>query len=142
MKKIFLAIAVMTLSACSTSQVSSQEAKQVPKDRVFYNETGTSKITITRDSGWMAGGGCYVMTIIDGKDIARMDTSETITIQVPEGRHILGFKGDKYGNGLCSVGSDKPFKESSIEIKDGETQYFRITGNTNTGLDIRPTSSI
>ncbi|MBF8674805.1 hypothetical protein IRZ53_07485 [Pseudomonas fulva] len=130
------------LSGCTTSPVSSDKAKAAPLERIIYESPAHagSSITVTRDTGWIAGGGCYVGVLIDGKLAARIATGETVTFRVPEGRHILGLSGDPMGNGLCGLEIGQSIKESSAELKQGESQRFRISGDTNSGLDLRPTS--
>lgn len=136
---IFSAI-LIGLTGCSTSAVGPQQAKPIPTARILTNGTGESIITVTRDNGWLVGGGCFVEIIIDGKPYARIDTGEAISIKIDPGRHILGISGDSQGQGLCGAKIGQSIKETSTQITVGETQTFRITGDTISGLDIRPTS--
>lgn len=138
MKKIALFLIAISITGCSTSAVDSANARPVPSDRVISHGSGDAKITITRDRGWLAGGGCYVEVKIDGKSYARIDGGEATDINVAEGRHILGISGDPKGKGLCSAQIGQPIKETSTQIDSKEHQRFRITGDTNSGLDIRP----
>ncbi|EKO1175664.1 hypothetical protein ACEU8V_000060 [Escherichia coli] len=138
MKKALLFLAAISISGCSTSAVDSANAKPVPTERVLVQGVGGSVITITRDKGWLAGGGCYVEITIDGKSYARIDTGETININVEPGRHILGMSGDSRGKGLCGGKIGQPIKETATQISNKEHQRFRITGDVNSGLDIRP----
>ncbi len=131
------------LIGCTTSPVSSDKAKSVSADRILGFNTyypSAAKLIITRDSGFLAGGGCYMAILIDSKTAARIDTSEIVTLYVDPGRHIIGIAGDKLGGGLCNSSLGKPIKESSTVIESGETQKFRISGDTTSGLDIRPTT--
>lgn len=139
MKKATVFFLSILISGCATSPVSKDEAKSVPQDRILYSGTGSSKIVIIRDKGWMAGGGCYVMATMDGKEVARLDTAEKVELKVTPGRHIIGLNGDRYGKALCGLTSESS-KETSTVINSGETQFYRITGDTNSGLDIRPTT--
>ncbi|QIU89316.1 hypothetical protein [Yokenella regensburgei] len=140
MKTIFLALGAIMLVGCSTQAVTTQNAHPVPTERILYSGNGTSTITVTRDNGWFAGGGCFVELTVDGKPYARIDTGETVSMKVEAGRHILGISGDSQGKGLCGFKVGQPLKETSTELNANETQKFRITGDTNSGLDIRPTS--
>lgn len=139
MKKALLLIFALGIAGCSTTAVNSNTARQVPSERVLMKGSGDSVISITRDKGWFAGGGCFVEVIVDGKSYARIDTGETIDINVAPGRHILGISGDSKGKGLCAMQVGQPIKETSTQINSKEHQKFRITGDTNSGLDIRPT---
>lgn len=142
MRILIGALGVALLMGCTTSPVSSDNAKAAPGERIIYKSAANagSSITVTRDTGWIAGGGCYVGVLIDGKLAARLATGETVTFRVPEGRHILGLSGDPMGNGLCGLEIGQSIKESSADLKQGESQRFRISGDTNSGLDLRPTS--
>ncbi|WP_312816413.1 hypothetical protein [Atlantibacter subterraneus] len=140
MKKIIFAIIAISISGCTTSAVTSDKAKPVPPDRIIGHSQGSSTLTITRDNGWLAGGGCFVEVTVDGKPYARVDTGETVKINIEPGRHILGISGDSLGKGLCGMQVGQPIKESSTVISADEIQKFRISGDTNSGLDIRPTT--
>lgn len=137
MKNILLFLIAITITGCATSAVDTTDARPVPSDRITLKSDGDAKITITRDKGWMVGGGCYVEVTIDGKTFARMDTGETLDINVTPGRHILGISGDSKGKGLCGMQVGQPIKETATQINSNEQQRFRITGDTNSGLDIR-----
>ncbi|WP_313318730.1 hypothetical protein [Pseudomonas sp.] len=142
MRILFGAFGLALLAGCTTSPISSGQAKAVPQDRVIYKRgaDASASITVTRDTGWVAGGGCYVGVLIDGKLAARIATGETVTFDLPAGRHLIGMSGDPMGNGLCGFEISQSIKESSSELKAGETQKFRISGDTSSGLDLRPTS--
>lgn len=142
MKLIVGALAVVLLAGCTTSPISSGSAAPVPASRVLAYQspvTGGAAFLVTRDTGWMAGGGCYAAVLIDGRIAARMGTGETAKFHVTSGRHIIGMSGDADGGGLCAMQVGQPVKESAAELRPGEVQKFRISGDTN-GLDIRPTS--
>lgn len=141
MNRILLALAVIGLTGCVTESVPTSKAKIVPPERVLIHGSGEAEFIVTRDTGWLVGGGCYTTLTLDGSHIARIGTGETISYKVKAGRHILGIADDPQGGGLCGVGNGKPYKETSTVISDNETQKFRIAGDTNSGLDIRPTSN-
>ena len=140
MRNLIFAAALIGLTGCTTSAVTSQQAKPVPSERILIHGVGDSNIIVTRDNGWFAGGGCFVEITVDGKSYARIDTGESISIKAEPGRHILGISGDSLGKGLCGFKVGQPIKETSTQINSNETQKFRITGDTNSGLDIRPSS--
>lgn len=141
MKRIILALAIVGLVGCATEAVSPSKAKIVPDERVLTKGWGDAQLIVTRDNGWLVGGGCFTTLTLDGTHIARIGTGETLTYKVKAGRHILGIADDPNGGGLCGIGNGKPYKETSTVISNNETQKFRIAGDTNTGLDIRPTSN-
>jgi hypothetical protein len=140
MKKLIIALMFAGLAGCSTTPTASETAKPVPLERILLASNGDSTLIITRDKGWFAGGGCFVTVLVDGKALARIDTGESISIKVEEGRHILGISGDKDGKGLCGYQIGQPMKENATLIQSHETQKFRITGDTSSGLDLRPSN--
>jgi len=142
MRILIGALAVALMAGCGTTPVSSKDAKPVPSDRVLGYQSSIKDggtVVVTRDNGWTAGGGCYVSVLIDGRVAARVGTGEVVRLQLAPGRHIVGMSGDADGGGLCGMQIGQPIKETSAEIRPGETQKFRISGDTN-GLDLRPTS--
>ncbi|WP_330208928.1 hypothetical protein [Pseudomonas sp. Z13] len=142
MKLIIGALALAALAGCSTSPITSGQAASVPAARILAYQNPLKDggaLVITRDNGWLAGGGCFAAVLIDGRVAARVGTGETVRLNVPQGRHIIGMSGDASGGGLCAMQVGQPIKESAVDVKPHEVQKFRISGDTN-GLDLRPTS--
>lgn len=141
MRKILTAMALIALAGCSTSQVPADKAVQVPADRVlaFASKPTTphGTIVVTRDTG-LIGGACYVGILIDGKFSARIDTGEVVSLYVPTGEHLVGLAKDEHSGGACGWGELR--KEQSTVLSNGQVKRFRIGGDTNVGLDIRPSS--
>ncbi|RAU43421.1 MULTISPECIES: hypothetical protein [unclassified Pseudomonas] len=141
--RIFVgALAVALLAGCGTTPVSSTDASPVPEQRLLARQSAVKDggtLVVTRDNGWTAGGGCYVALLLDGQVAARIGTGEVARLQVSPGRHLIGISGDSEGAGLCGLQIGQPTKETSLELKPGELQRYRISGDTN-GLDLRPTS--
>ncbi|MCU9949863.1 hypothetical protein [Pseudomonas sp. PDM13] len=138
---IFLAAAAL-LAGCATSKPGAS-LSATPGDRLLaygLKSADSAEIVVTRDEGWLAGGGCYVAVLIDGKLSARMDVGERAVFYVPAGRRIVGMSGDPSGQGLCAMQVGQPLKETATRVEAGEVLRFRITGDTN-GLDIRPSST-
>lgn len=140
--KLFIgAMTLVALAGCSTSQVSADTAKPVPADRVLAFSKKPSgphgTVIVTRDTGFV-GGACYVGVLVDGKFSARIDTGEVVRLYVPAGEHLIGLSGDERSGGTCGWGSLR--KEQSTIVQDGSIKKFRIGGDTQVGLDIRPTS--
>ncbi|WP_374979007.1 hypothetical protein PSGK_18840 [Pseudomonas solani] len=138
----FLAAAAL-LAGCATSQPGDSPARAIPTDRQLafsQKAPGSAELIVTRDQGWLAGGGCYVAVLIDGQLSARIDVGERAVFYVPAGRRIIGISGDPSGQGLCSMQIGQPLKESATRVEPGEVQRFRISGDTS-GLEIRPSST-
>ena len=141
LKTTAAAVLVALLTGCSTSAVSFDQAKPVPGDRVMaYGKKPAGPygtIQVSRDTGFV-GGGCFVAIHVDGRPVARIDTGEAVSLFVPAGDHLVGLGADERGSGLCSFSGS--LKEQSATLKAGQVKRFRIGGDTNVGLDIRPSS--
>lgn len=142
MKSAFAILAFAgALAGCSTSPVPFDQAKPTPSDRVLAFGARPSvpygTIMVARDTGFIAGG-CFVAVHVDGKPAARIDTGEVVKLYVPAGDHLVGLGADQQGKGMCDWGGS--LKEQAANIKDGQVKRFRIGGDSNTGLDIRPSS--
>ncbi|VVQ29751.1 hypothetical protein PS943_01480 [Pseudomonas fluorescens] len=141
MWKILTALALIALAGCSTSQVPIDKAQPVPADRILAYASKPAEpygtIVVTRDTG-LVGGACFVGVLVDGKFTARIDTGEIVSLYVPVGEHLIGLAGDKHSDGVCGWGELR--KEQSTNISTGQLKRFRIGGDTNIGLDIRPSS--
>lgn len=139
--RLFGIIVLVLMGGCSTDPVALSQARQVPSDRLFGFQKplkGGGVIVITRDTGYMAGGGCNMVVLVDGRKAARISTGEKVTLHVAAGRRILGISGDAEGAGLCSLKIGYPDKASSLEIHPGDTFGYRISGSAHGGLDIHP----
>lgn len=137
------AVAVAVLAGCGTTPIPSSQADRVPAARLkaFQDpKAGSAVMVVTRDKGVFAGGGCYTAILIDGKVAARLGTGETATFYLTEGRHIYGLSGDAEGGGLCAAQIGQAVRESAGEFKAGETQKFRVSGDSSAWLELRPTS--
>lgn len=141
MRILIGAVAVALLAGCSTTPVPLGQADPVPKSRIFSHQSEPSEpfgtIIVARDTGTI-GGGCFLAVYLDGKVAARIDTGEVVKFRVPVGDHLVGMGIDKDGGGLCSF--TNLLKEQSAGLKAGQTKLFRIGGDSQAALDIRPSS--
>lgn len=129
MKKLLSIIFVaMGLIGCSTSPVSSDKAKLVPKERMLaYTEPNPeyAKVQIIRDSGFL-GGGCYFAVMYRQTTLARFDTSEKGIFYIPEGDWKFAVTRDPDGSLLCGADDFNPVFEVQKIRKDQEN-LFRIS---------------
>ncbi|WP_083265605.1 MULTISPECIES: lipoprotein [Pseudomonadaceae] len=141
MRIILFLFATAMLAGCSTSPPGANPSAVPGERQLAFRQKlpGSAEIIVTRDEGWMAGGGCYVAVFIDGQLSARVDVGERAVFYVKAGRRHIGMSGDPSGKGLCAMQVGQPLKETSTRLEAGEVQRFRISGDTN-GLDIRPSS--
>lgn len=140
--KLFIgALAVAVLAGCVTSPVPAEKAKPVPADRALLLQSKPTipygTIRVTRDTGFL-GGGCFLAVHVDGQLAARIDTGEVVSFFVPVGDHLVGMGVDKSGGGMCSW--TDMLKEQSVSLTNSQIKRFRIGGDSQAGLDIRPSS--
>jgi hypothetical protein len=76
---------------------------------------------------------------VNGKLSARIGPSERAKSLVPTGDNLIGSGGDPKGNGLCGVGGIT-IREVAASVKSGETKRFKISGDTNSGFSLSPSS--
>ncbi|WP_414878790.1 hypothetical protein [Pseudomonas sp. IT-P100] len=135
--------ALAVLTGCSTSPLSSENAKAVPVERLLQYQEKSAKndatVVVTRDSGLMMGGGCHLGFFVDGKLSARLSPGETAKFYVPSGERLLGMGSDPKGNGLCAI-SSVALREVNATLTPGVVKRFRILGDQTGGFTITPTS--
>ena len=127
-------LAVALLAGCSTSPISAENAKPVPRDRAFSFQsvsTGNSTLIVTRDSGF-TGGGCNTKIMLNGKLAAEVGAGESVTFHLPPGDVIIGAD----GKGICSGG----LKERELTLQAGSVKRYRISIDSSMSMDISPTA--
>lgn len=138
---MFAASVSIFVAGCATSQVSPNQAKLAPADRLFAFQEKTSQasstLTVTRDSG-LLGGGCFLAFNLDGIRAARFDPGETARFYVEPGEHLLSVRPDADGSGLCAIpGIQNSARETTL--RQNETKNFRIMMDINGTADIQRT---
>ncbi len=134
MRKIFLAFIAFGLVGCSTTPVSSHNAKEVAPIIKYQEKQGLIPVTIIRDKGIIASA-CAITTYINGDQVANLDTGEKVVAYVQPGNIIVGA--GFIGSGLCS-GPER--KERSFNVSSGESTTLRIFTDQNANVDILPTT--
>ena len=130
MKRLaFAAIAMTLLTACSTNPATN--ARTVSPVLYSSATTDTAMVTVTRDSG-MVGAACGAKVLVDNKVVAKLKPSESVSLNVPSGRHILSF--DTRG-GLCPSTTDA----IDITLNSGDVKKYRIRGDMNGNFQLLPT---
>lgn len=126
------------LSACSTTPISTRDAKLAPPDRIYKGGVAlsrplpnTGEVVIKRDSG-ISGSACSTRIYIDGVTVADIDTSEKVVLYLAEGDHILSAK----PNGLCGGG----LTEVKATVKTGGSSAFRYGSSGNGSPGLYPTA--
>lgn len=128
MKKLLSILAVLTISACTTSPISSDRAKPVPQERMLaYTEPNPeyAKVQIIRDQG-ILGSGCYLAVMYRQTILARFNTSEKGIFYIPEGDWKFAITMDPDGNLLCGTDNFSPVFETQ-KIRKDQDNLFRIS---------------
>ena len=130
------------LGACATTPTSLQGAIIVPSDRIYALEaTGDIyQIRITRDSG-RRGSACTSRIYLNGNDAADLEPSETVTLSVPLGRHIIGVSQSPTGGRLCTGFDEVARSRHEIEVtaEAGEVRNYRLATSYG-GFRLEPTA--
>lgn len=139
MKKLLIILFIgLSVAGCSTTPVSLNEIKEVPKDRVFKFQNDVSNyanLVLIRDIGHISGG-CYINLFINGEEVARLERKERVSLYVPSGNIIIGSS--LQGKGLCGI--NPPRLEREFTFKDGERKVFRLFIDQSGNPDIIPTT--
>lgn len=129
MKKYIPLVFLILLSGCASTPVLIDNAKHTPADRVMAfqstDATKTAELTVIRDGGFIAGGGCYMALWINQTLAARLDTSEVSKFYIEPGELLLRVGRDPQGNGLCALGQDQWVQRETM-LKPGEKMTFRM----------------
>ncbi|EFB4108331.1 hypothetical protein C0X82_000856 [Escherichia coli O53] len=138
MNKMLLGALIILLSGCATTVVPPSAAISAPSDRVYKFQSyidNSGKLIVVRDQG-MVGGGCYATIYINGERVAKLDTKEKATFNIPVGEWAVGTNLE--GKGLCDYSGER--QERFITIKANETKAVRIFTDGDGNMDIRPTT--
>lgn len=120
MKATALLIAIVLISGCATTPISSEQADPVPGDRqVRYRSPApnTVPITITRDSGFISAA-CATKVFVNGELAAYVRAGERVTLNIPAGEVIIGAQPD----GICAGG----LVETQAILQPARHIQFRI----------------
>ncbi|HGY2289313.1 TPA: hypothetical protein ACNVBJ_003626 [Klebsiella aerogenes] len=138
MKKIALALTILSLTGCASTVVPPSKAISAPQERVFkyqINAGSNTTLTIIRDAG-IVGSGCYAAVYLNGEQVAKLNPKEKATFYISEGEWAVGA--NLTGKGLCSLSSER--QERIFNVKEGEKKVVRIFTDSNANVDIRPTT--
>jgi hypothetical protein len=134
--RAFLLYWYLLISGCATHPIAYSEITVVPNSRVLAPEflaerSGTAKITIKRDAGFM-GSACTYKVFIDGRPLARIHNGERINFFVDPGQHILGALAE----GFCGGGT----AEVEASLTTGQWKNYRIASGQDGTLQLLATA--
>lgn len=138
MRLICALLPLLALAGCSSFQAAPDHVKTVPADRwLAYQQPleGGGQILVERDLG-LLGGGCYVALLVDRQVAARIGMGESVRLQVPAGRRVVGIGVDKQDDTLCGMGRLR--REVAVSVAPGASPRLRIVSEAKSGFDIRP----
>lgn len=129
MKKLaILLLAVLGMTGCATTPVSSDKAIPMPKERMLaYTEPKPdyAKVQIIRDSGHL-GSACYFGVMYRQTLLGRFDVAEKGIFYLPEGEWKFAVVRDPDGKALCGADDLNPVFETQ-QIRKDQDNLFRIS---------------
>lgn len=143
MKRFALFCLIPALAAaCATSPVAPTDAKPVPADRVFaYSQPidgPSGKLLVVRDQRAF-GAACPIAVYVDGQVAAHFRTSETLTLHLAPGPHVIGA--GPSGGGMCSWSNEAAHRREIAHTVQAGTQARMRLSITQQGLyQITPTA--
>lgn len=132
----YLLVSILLLNGCATTAVSTDDAKNVPAERIIskFAQTknpGDATLIVKRDSGF-TGSGCNIVVYLDGNAIAELDTREKVIFYARPGEHVLSAK----QTSICVAG----LKEVGITLKENDKKTYRIGFGGNVDMSINATA--
>ena len=143
MKAIIISIALAcALAGCATQNVAGTASYQlVPQDRVIGTIAQPSEnepfgtVVVKRDPG-LFGAALSSVLLLDGKPAARIKPGEFIEFRSQPGEHILGVS---WSDNLGAAATSST-RELAVEIRPGQTYYFRVFPQAGSGVVIERAS--
>ena len=130
----FLLLIVVVFASCATKPPSEAELRSVKQERIYKKLSGESKLTVTRDSGFI-GSACSIGLLINDEIVAGLDPSERFQTSLPPGEYKIGVSSDKNSSAICSGWISK---NREFVIKAQSEKKLRIFIDPNGIPDIFP----
>ncbi len=127
-KFLFAVVVIATLSACSTKPAVNPTT--VASSLYSAPIAGSVPVTITRDGG-IIGSACGINVRVDDNQVAKLSASESISLFIPAGRHILSIQ---TGN-MCGGVRDAV----DVTLKTNEPKKYRIGSDMGSNIQLLPT---
>lgn len=132
MRYILISLLALGLAGCSTTPVSSSQAKEVKVSSSYQFRQGYVPVTIIRDKGFIAGG-CAITAFINGNKVAELETSEKVIAYVEPSEITVGASFS--GSGICK---GDPKKERDFLVKENQPKTLRIFIDQDANVDVLP----
>lgn len=129
MIRLLLAVTtIAALSACSTKPA--LNATTVAPTLYSSPSANTVPVTITRDGG-IIGSACGINVKVDDAHVAKLRASESISMFIPSGRHILSIQ---TGN-MCGGVRDAV----DVTLEQSKPMKYRIGTDMGSNVQLIPT---
>ncbi|WP_333691168.1 hypothetical protein [Pseudomonas syringae] len=127
MNMLAAALVVASITGCSTSPISVDQAAPVPSDELYAYQSKpageSGKVTVIRDSGFV-GSGCDIVIYVDGRKAAKIGTGQRASFYLRPGSPSIGA--GLAGSGLCAGAAVRTI---SANVQSGHESIYRITGD-------------
>jgi hypothetical protein len=138
--RITLLLGAAILGAgCASGPAPAASRHPAPRNRVFASSflepssDRSASFVMTRDTGY-TGSAAGIDVFLDGQRIARLAASETVTVYVTPGQHLLGAR--------FSWGPVPP-TERAFDLSSQQQLKVRVTTEAHsTNLDLKPESGV
>jgi hypothetical protein len=135
-RAVFVSLVAAYLCGCETQPVALNNSKQAPPNHLLGQPAKAvssmdqgGKVVITRDSGF-AGSAGLLKIFVDGTPVAKLSRYERCEVLLSEGEHLLGVIPNSNLMGIS-------VHETPVNVRTGQTYYFRVGLNSENGLTIQ-----
>ena len=133
---VMVLLVAVCLCGCETQPVALSNSKPAPPSHLLGQpakavssiEQG-GQVVITRDSGF-AGSVGLLKIFVDGTPVAKLSRYERYEVLLSEGEHLLGVIPNSNLMGIS-------VHETPVDVRIGQTYYFRVGLNSENGLTIQ-----
>ncbi len=132
--KLPLFLTFIVIASCATRPPAEAELRTVREEKIYKKLSGESKLTVTRDSGFI-GSACSIGLLINDEIVVGLDPAERFQTSLPPGEYKIGVSSDKNSSAICSGWISK---NREFVIKAQSEKKLRIFIDPNGIPDIFP----
>lgn len=136
MKRIILALAILSLVGCATEAVMPSKAKDAPQSRLLNYQNTTddanSTLIVVRDKGYL-GSGCDLGVYLNDKKSAILKPGEKATFHLHPGEWSVAMKGE---GSFCIT--DATPVGSYVNLAKDEKKAVRLFADPSGNVDVKP----
>lgn len=125
---------VLSLTACATTPVTTDQATAVPATRILAPQliaqaANTGSLVVKRDGGFM-GSACTIRVFVDAVAVADLAPAEKVEVFVAYGEHSVVVS----SNGICGGGTS----ETAVTIAPERQRILRIASGQSGDILLQP----